>query len=173
MEPNVRRPLLGATRAGQVDTYRPPGDVASYTNRWVPHGRFSICVRAQRQVPLTEPHSDISGWDPSTPVFLVQLHWASTDGFLHGRLSVWPGTQHKAPLTGCCLGCTRTTPTRWPLHFWPGAHWIPDWVSSRRTPTNGCPHGQPLTWAEEQRQVPLTDLGSDDTRMTFPLSPRP
>ena len=74
-----------------------------------PHGRFSICVRAQRQVPLIDPHTDISGWDPTTPVVLVQAYRASIDVFPHGRLSVRAGTQRQVPLTGYCSG-------------WPGCH---------------------------------------------------
>ena len=52
------------------------------------------------------------------------------------------------------------------IKFYPVGYRIPDLVSLRRTLTNGCPHGQPPTRAEDQHYVPLTDLGTGNTKTT-------
>ena len=53
------------------------------------------------------------------------------------------------------IGTTRKPPI--PV-FLAQSHWAS---------TDGCSHGQPSTWSEDQHQVPLIDLSSDDTRTTF------
>ena len=42
-----------------------------------PHSRFSTCVKAQRHVPLTGAHADISEWDHTTPggAPILKYHW--------------------------------------------------------------------------------------------------
>ena len=140
----------------------------------------------------------------------VTRTWRS-EGYSHHHYSReyphWPPScgrsySHRSPLTGCCLGCARTTPTRpytspllpigpprsvlthecphdWSsaklrarcqvflIEFYLGGHRIPDLVPSCWKLTDRCPHGRTPTRAEDQRQVPLTDLGSDGTRTTF------
>ena len=53
---------------------------------------------------------------------------------------------------------------RWPRHPW-ARTLLPDRTTPQRmprwTPTNGCSHGRPSTWAGNQLQVPLTDPGPD------------
>ena len=114
------------------------------------------------------------------PPYLVELDRASTNEWFHGRLSVGADTLHQVPLTGCCSrrcqvchnGTDVPSLRRVPMNGFPWSCFTRaiivfiDLVSLRRKPTNGWSHGRPSTWVGDQRQVPLTDLGSGETRTT-------